>query len=620
MVLAGYGPAELTDAELVQRFIRARDESAFEALVRKHGPMVLGVGRRVLHNETDAEDAFQATFLLLLRKAGQLRSPGRIGNWLYGVAYRTALEARKAARKRRAKEAAVAVRPEIHEDTWTDVRPVLDQELSCLPDRYRGVIVLCDLEGKSRKEAARLLGCPEGTVASRLARGRTLLAQRLTRLGLILSGGALAVVLAEKATACVPTSLVTSTVQAASSVAAGQTGLAGVLSANVVGLMEGVVRTMFLAKLKIASGLLLAVGVLGIGTAAVTYQAGAAAHTDPNQVATPARVKHLVEQLDSPRFSERQAAAEALRQIGAPALPALREAAQGTKGLEVRRRAEDLADRIMDDRVNQTQKEAAAQEVVIAKEYKKLADILEQAAALQRQRWQPDRSKAPPWNVPALVDAYVRLARARTKTAEYVRAAKAYQEAEKYYDPQDERRKQQLTEEYGGIVLHLMPVWEATVRAELAADPALKALAAKYPLAVLHSRRYARGGYLQSAYGFIYETADEQKHYNDAQLLFDNSSGSRTFQINIVTNQRNTVVDLGSVDFQADPPLTRAAPFDRRQLLEHPAVKGHVYLEKVEDTNGNRFFVLFKIVAIEEDNRYMAFLWRRLPGGKIVRQ
>jgi hypothetical protein len=137
---------------------------------------------------------------------------------------------------------------------------------------------------------------------------------------------------------------------------------------------------------------------------------------------------------------------------------------------------------------------------------------------------------------------------------------------------------------------------------------------------LLHSRRYTPGGgYLQSTYSFVYETADEGKHYNDVQLQFDNGGGDRTFQVNMVTNQKNTVVDLGNVDFTTDPDQTKA-DVEGPDRQPHEAVQGHVYLEKVEDTNGNRFFVVFKVLAVDEQSRYIAFVWRRLPGGKIVRR
>jgi len=188
-VLLKQETAELSDSALLNLYLLHRNEAAFETLVRRHGPMVLGVCRRVLRNPHDAEDAFQATLLVLVRKASSLRTPGLVGNWLYGVAYRTALEAKKMAAKRRLKEAKV-VPQSPPASTWDDLQTLLDQELDRLPDKYRAVIVLCDLEGMTRKDAARRLGWPEGTVASRLAGARKTLAKRLSRHELALSGGA----------------------------------------------------------------------------------------------------------------------------------------------------------------------------------------------------------------------------------------------------------------------------------------------------------------------------------------------------------------------------------------------------------------------------------------------
>src|SRR5262245_21328347 len=188
----------LTDGQLLHDYLSRRDEAALAALVRRHGPMVWGVCRRVLGNYHDAEDAFQATFLVLVRKAASITSPELLANWLYGVARRTALKAKATAAKRRAREGQVTAMPEpavTGQDPWPDLQPLLDQELSRLPDKYRVAIILCDLEGKTRREAARQLGVPDGTLAARLARGRVQLAKRLARHGLVLSGGAQAAVL-----------------------------------------------------------------------------------------------------------------------------------------------------------------------------------------------------------------------------------------------------------------------------------------------------------------------------------------------------------------------------------------------------------------------------------------
>lgn len=265
------GPADSadSDARLMERFITHGDEHAFASLLRRHGPMVYGVCRRVLGNVDDAEDVFQATFLVLVRRARSLRSQASVGSWLYGVAYRTALEARRAMARRRAKEAqAPAPTTPTDQAVLDELRDVLDRELARLPERYRQVIVLCDLQGEGRKDAARRIGCPEGTVASRLAKARTLLASRLTRHGFALSAAALASALAATAaSASVPPALMMSTVQAAS---------AGAIAAPVAALVEGVLQAMFMSKLKSATLALLLIAVLGTGIGMVTREVLAA--------------------------------------------------------------------------------------------------------------------------------------------------------------------------------------------------------------------------------------------------------------------------------------------------------------------------------------------------------
>jgi len=273
------------DGELLERFIRQKDEAAFATLVRRQGPMVLGVCRRVLGNEHDAEDAFQATFFVLARKAASVRPRGRVGTWLYGVAYRTAQEARRAATRRRAREAKAMPRVEVSEQVHDDLRQVLDEELARLPDRYREVVVLCELQSRGRKDVARQLGCPEGTVASRLARARTLLAARLTRRGVAFSGGSVAAVLAQNsASGCVPATLVSATVKAATLFAAGHGAAATLISAQVFSLTEKVVKTMFLMKLKGMMAVVLLVGTLGSGAGWVYYQGATAAQPGPGRV------------------------------------------------------------------------------------------------------------------------------------------------------------------------------------------------------------------------------------------------------------------------------------------------------------------------------------------------
>lgn len=270
---AGGGPE---DVQLLERFLAERDEAAFEALVQRHGPMVFGVCRRVLGGRHDAEDAFQATFLVLACKAATVRDRAAVGSWLYGVAYRTAVKARARAARRRVKEREAAV-TEARNDPFNsgELAPLLDLELSRLPEKYRGPVLLCDLGSTSRKEAARRLGLPEGTLSSRLAAARLMLAKRLSRRGLALSCGGVATAIAENvASASLPALLISSTVQAAARVAAGH-AVTTAASASVAALAKGVMKTMLLSKLKIPIGLVVALGLVTLGWGA--YQGTAAA-------------------------------------------------------------------------------------------------------------------------------------------------------------------------------------------------------------------------------------------------------------------------------------------------------------------------------------------------------
>jgi RNA polymerase sigma factor (sigma-70 family) len=257
--------AASTDGQLLASFIDHHDEAAFEALVRRHGPMVFGVCRRVVGNHHDAEDAFQATFLVLARKASSVRPRERVANWLHGVALRTALKANAMTAKRREREKQASAETEAApHDQWRDLQPLLDQELNGLPENYRLPILLCDLEGKTIKEAARQLGWPQGSLAGRLARARKLLARRLANRGVTLSAGALAAVLSiNAASAAVPTSLMSSTVKAATLFAAGQATAAGLVPAQVAALTEGVMKGMMLTKLSnVVAGLVVLAAVI----------------------------------------------------------------------------------------------------------------------------------------------------------------------------------------------------------------------------------------------------------------------------------------------------------------------------------------------------------------------
>ncbi len=257
--------AGLTDAQLLDRFVAHRDEAAFAAIVERHGTTVLAACRSVLRDPTDAEDAFQATFLVLVRKAGSVWVGDSLACWLYKVARRIAVQANiDAARRRDVERRAGAMAGSIarvgRDVDGDDERRALHEEIGRLPERYRAPILLCDLEERTRQEAAGQLGWSPGTVASRLARGRALLRDRLARRGLAPAGGATALLAACRAEASVSEVLLATTTRAATSLAAGGA------SAAAVALAEAAVRDM--VRIKIASAALVAVaGMLSVGAA-----------------------------------------------------------------------------------------------------------------------------------------------------------------------------------------------------------------------------------------------------------------------------------------------------------------------------------------------------------------
>jgi RNA polymerase sigma factor (sigma-70 family) len=257
---------DLEDAHLLTSFIDQKDEAAFASLVKRHGPMVWGVCRRLLNHHI-AEDAFQLTFLVLARKARSVRPREMAANWLHGVAYRTALQARTTYLKQQVREKQVAKmpEPEAAPQEYSDLHAVIDRELIALPDRYRLPIVLCDLGDKSIKEAARQLGWPQGTLAGRLFRARKLLATRLARRGLAISGGSL-MGLSHEVSAAIPVSLIGATVKAASLQA---------VPAKIAALMEGVMTAMLITKLKTAAVVLLVLVAVGVGGGLLSHSTSA---------------------------------------------------------------------------------------------------------------------------------------------------------------------------------------------------------------------------------------------------------------------------------------------------------------------------------------------------------
>jgi RNA polymerase sigma factor (sigma-70 family) len=282
-VLDNLGLAALDDRRLLERFLADRDEAAFEALVRRHGPLVLGVCRRVLRHAHDAEDAFQATFLVLACKAGSIARRDALPAWLYGVAYRVASRARAAAERRRSREAELG-------DPAAPAAPPpdgpgadLDAEISRLPDAYRLPLLLCELQGRSRRDASRALGLPEGTLSSRLARGRDLLRRRLTRRGVALGAGALSAGLTQ---AALPPGLPAATARSALSFV----GCGGAVPARAAELARAALRPLLPGALAGGLAVVLTLGLFG------AYRAGLA----PTPAEAPAAVAALTPPTQAP--------------------------------------------------------------------------------------------------------------------------------------------------------------------------------------------------------------------------------------------------------------------------------------------------------------------------------
>jgi RNA polymerase sigma factor (sigma-70 family) len=269
-----HDPENLSDRELLECFIRQRDEEAFTALLRRHGPMVMRVCRRVLHDWHAAEDAFQATFLVLARKASSIRRREGVGGWLHGVAYRLALKALRRTRKALPEPAAIAASPDpLDQLTLREAQMVLDEELHKLPAKYREPLLLCYLEAKTRDEAARQLNWPLGTLKSRVERGRELLRVGLERRGLTLSAVLTAAVLTPRtAPAALSAEALRQTAQAALRFATGPGQVAAGLSPEAVALAKGAFPMLSFTSLRWIAVALVALALVGPGLGLVLYQ------------------------------------------------------------------------------------------------------------------------------------------------------------------------------------------------------------------------------------------------------------------------------------------------------------------------------------------------------------
>jgi RNA polymerase sigma factor (sigma-70 family) len=360
-----------TDRQLLEEFSTLRDSAALTGVVARHGPMVLGVCRKWLSCEVDAEDAFQATFLVLARKAGALPWRETVGGWLHAMATHIARDAR-----RRVLRNNLAPLPEegIAQDgcedslTRSDLRRVLDEELSRLPAKLRDPLVLCYLQGKTHEEAAREIGLPRGSLAKRLAGAQELLRKRLTSRGIVLTAGLLATATVENAAVAVPAALTAATVKVATLFVAGEALAAGAFSGTATALAEGAIKAMFATKIKTATAALLAVSLVSVGAGVVAHGAGGDQRTgDPTapgmlvasadekstkktekkeSPAEPTEIDKLIAALDGKDFATRERAMNQLFEKGKEIVPALLEALKNPTSVEQKKRLQTLVGKL----------------------------------------------------------------------------------------------------------------------------------------------------------------------------------------------------------------------------------------------------------------------------------
>lgn len=290
------------DGQLLECFVQQRDEYAFAELVSRHGPLVFGLCRRLLGNVQDAEDVFQATFLVLARRAATIRKPQSLSCWLHGVAYRLAIKAKAEANKRRTHERRAASPADSSEMdlSWREVRGLLDEELQRLPEKQRLPLVMCYLEGLTQDEASQRLGWPRGTLKRRLESGRERLRLRLTQRGVSLGASLFAAALTESASrGAVPMALRSATMRAAMQFLSHQTAALAVTPAAL--LAKGALQTMLTTKLKIASVVLLLLACAGFGASQLVQRRStsqvAAADKEADRSKKPADKAKIVDEV-----------------------------------------------------------------------------------------------------------------------------------------------------------------------------------------------------------------------------------------------------------------------------------------------------------------------------------
>jgi RNA polymerase sigma factor (sigma-70 family) len=301
----------LTDAELLTSFVSDKREEAFEELIRRYGPLVLATCRRTIQDEQVVQEAFQATFLVLANNAGSLRSSYALALWLHKVAYRVTSRLRGNFLETRKREVsldeALEVPMEEEQLEWKELRPILDEELNRMPEKYRAPLVLCYLDGKTNDEAAQLLNWPIGSISRRLDRAREILRTRLTKRGIVVSTVFLFTLLQEKVTAAtVPSELLISTKKAAILIATHK-ATTGVISANVAPLMKETMKAMFMEKLKLATAVIFTIATISTSSLVIAQNSKNGASTEPQNGLVGARVGEPVAHPNVPQKAWSQA-------------------------------------------------------------------------------------------------------------------------------------------------------------------------------------------------------------------------------------------------------------------------------------------------------------------------
>lgn len=326
-----------------------------------------------------------------------------------------------------------------------------------------------------------------------------------------------------------------------------------------------------------------------------------------------AEIKRLVEKLGSKKFAVREAALKGLKEIGRPALPALRHAVEKATDPEVRQAAKSLIGVDFEKMFEQ-----GVEQETVAKNYRRAVEIFCDIGKLMHADDPSHRAKQEGISKePERSDLLLHLARCYWALGNFEEATRSFSLAMGYASSRDERAH--IDQERKVLISQLTATFATAARKRIGGSPALRALINKYQFVFLTARRC--GGYDKCTFSFIYGTSDPQQHRNDVQLLFDNGGEPRRLSINMLGGQENLIADLGDVDFEKnfDPKTVDVTKEKSWSGKDAEAIEGHVYLERVKDTRGNLFFVQFKVLVVDPGSRYVALVWRRLPGGKLVR-